>query len=126
MAHFKTHCLDCERLLNAPFENVNHWMDEGFRKYGPRHRFLRHHWDGVAEAAQRFGGLDAAEAAIVHIIRDCGHIPNVRDYEDGTVDVLGIGEYAPERFMYDSIDEKAFDRFRKQVEEAWERWQWYR
>lgn len=80
MAHFEQHCLDCERILGKRHENVNHWMDELFRKKGFNHRRFRHQKHGVMEARELFG-IEGAKAAIVHIVRDMGHVPRERDYD---------------------------------------------
>lgn len=91
MAHFNEHCDDCERILGRRWEDVNNWMDAAFPRFGPRHRFDRHHWGGVAKAEEMFGP-GARAAAIIHILRDCGHIPNADDYYNGTVDQLGMAQ----------------------------------
>ena len=126
VVHFLEHCDDCERRLGIRFENVNEWMDGAFTRFGPRHRFDRHHWEGVEKAAELFGE-DAAKAAIIHIVRDCGHVPNAADYpppdyrgvvlvgHNYKVDSMGIGEVSP---MLLSTQE-AFDL---QVEEAYAKW----
>lgn len=91
MAHFNEHCDDCERILGARYEEVNKWMDNAFSRFGPRHRFDRHHWEGVDKAEELFG-REGRAAAIVHIMKDCGHIPHASHYQDGTVDQLGMDE----------------------------------
>lgn len=91
MAHYNEHCNDCLRILGDKCEEVNRWMDELFKAAGPRHRYVRHHWEGVDKAEELFGPLGRA-AAIVHIMKDCGHIPHADDYQDGTVDVLGMAQ----------------------------------
>jgi hypothetical protein len=90
MAHFSEHCRDCERILGNRCENVNHWMDAEFVRFGPLHRFSRHHSQGVEEAGELFGPL-GRKAAMIHILKDCGWIPRTSDWADGqTVDSLGI------------------------------------
>lgn len=89
MAHFDEHCRDCERLIGDRCEPVNRWMDELFRKFGPLHRFARHHWRGVDEAGKLFGP-NGRRAAIVHILKDCGHIPTDREWKEQRVDSLGF------------------------------------
>lgn len=79
MAHFEDHCSDCELILGNRHEEVNHWIDELFRQFGPSHRKFRHHEDGVNQAQRKFGG-DAWKAAVVHIVRDCGYVPKETDY----------------------------------------------
>jgi len=80
---------DCERFLGAPYENVNRWMDEFYATAGPKHRRFRHHWEGVREAERLFGE-DGANAAIVHILRDCRNVPKAADYDSGAADALGL------------------------------------
>jgi hypothetical protein len=89
MASFEEHCRDCERLLGNRCEPVNRWLDEKFRQFGPLHRFARHHWRGVDEAGKLFGDI-GRKAAIVHILKDCGHIPTDRDWKEEKVDSLGF------------------------------------
>jgi len=89
MAAFEEHCRDCERLLGNRFEQVNHWLDEKFRQYGPLHRFARHHWRGVDECGNLWGN-QARKAAIIHILKDCGWVPTARDWEEQKVDSLGF------------------------------------
>ena len=89
MASLTQHMRDCRSFLGVDCEDVNRWMDECFLEFGPQHRFKRHHREGVEEAFKRFGAV-GRQAAIVHIIRDCRHLPSQRDYLDGTVDKLGL------------------------------------
>lgn len=89
MAKFEEHCRDCERLLGNRCEEVNHWLDEYFHRFGPLHRFMRHHWTGVEEAGEKFGPL-ARRAAIIHILKDCGRVPTDQDWKEERVDSLGI------------------------------------
>jgi hypothetical protein len=89
MASFEEHCRDCERLLGNRCEPVHRWLDELYRKYAALHRFARHHTRGVEEAGRMFGEL-GRKAAIVHILKDCGHIPTARDWQEQRVDSLGF------------------------------------
>ena len=89
MASFEEHCQDCERILGNRCEEVNRWMDEDFKKFGPLHRFSKHHTRGVKEAEELFGEL-GRKAALVHILKDCGHIPTTRQWRDQEVDSLGM------------------------------------
>jgi hypothetical protein len=119
MAKFDEHCLDCERLLGNRHEDVNRWMDEFFRTHGPKHRRFRHCWHGVRQAEMQFG-LEGAQAAIIHIVRDCGRVPRERDYD---IDVMGLSRegtiqqiiFAPEYLLYDSLDESAREKFNNAV-----------
>ena len=117
MAKFDDHCRDCERLLGERYEHVNHWMDELFRQYGPRHRRHRHCWAGVREALRLYGEV-GAKAAIVHIVRDCGAVPAQRTYDETTLGIV----IAPEYLMYDGTNETAQEKFRKAVEADWKKW----
>lgn len=89
MAPLIQHMQDCKRLIGEDCEDVNRWIDEFFREFGALHRFKRHHREGVEEAEALFGNR-GKRAAIVHILRDCRNIPRKKDYEDGTVDKLGL------------------------------------
>ena len=89
MASFEEHCRDCERLLGDRCERVNRWLDAKFAEHRQRHRFVRHHWNGVQEAEALFGAL-GRKAAIVHILKDCGLVPTKHDWEEGKVDALGM------------------------------------
>jgi hypothetical protein len=65
------HCLECLQKLGKPFKEVHIWLDEfaGSKQYGMKHRHLRHHSAGIIEVRKKFG-IDAAEAARLHIISD--------------------------------------------------------
>lgn len=89
MASLQHHIDDCIKFLGEPFDNVNRWIDELFRQYGPTHRRFRHHREGIEEARHLFGDRGALAAA-VHVLRDCRHIPRQQDYELGYVDALGL------------------------------------
>lgn len=89
MASLIQHMADCTRLVGEPCEDVNRWIDFFFAEFGPYHRFKRHHREGVQQAESLFGER-GRRAAVVHILRDCRNIPRRRDYEDGTVDKLGL------------------------------------
>lgn len=104
MAHFETHCHDCERLLNDRCEDVNHWLDECFAQHGPHHRFVRHHTGGIEEATKLFGER-GRKAALIHILRDCGHIPTPQQWERGEVDEFGIKKG---RISFGGWDQTAF------------------
>lgn len=116
MSTFKDHCRDCERILGDPMIAVNHWMDELFKKYGPRHRRHRHCWKGVREAKHLFG-LKGARAAVIHIVRDCGAVPSQRDYDATNLGIVII----PETYLHDSLTEKAWDKFKDAVAREWDR-----
>lgn len=93
MAAWEEHCRDCERLLGNRCEEVNRWLDELMKKFGGLHRFARHHWRGIDEAAALLGGdrVLVRKAAAIHILKDCGWVPRSVDWKDGQkVDSLGI------------------------------------
>lgn len=105
MATFEEHCRDCQQILGDRCEKVNRWMDEWAAKYGPLHRFVRHHTRGVEEAGWLFGEL-GRKAAIVHVLKDCGHIPTARMWVEQKVDSLGmipadhlVGLWDPQKFV---------------------------
>lgn len=89
MAAFEDHCRDCDRFLGNRCEPVHRWLDELFSKFGGLHRPWRHHRRGVDEAEKLFGPL-GRKAALIHILRDCGHVPKPRDYVEEKVDGLGL------------------------------------
>lgn len=70
---------------------IHNWIDElanigsEFNKF---HRKYRHHKEGIEEAVKLFGE-QAREIATIHILKDCGHIPNKIDYETGKVNREG-------------------------------------
>jgi hypothetical protein len=65
-------------------------MDELSKKFGPLHRFARHHWGGVQEVGKQYGVL-GRKAAAIHILKDCGWVPQDRDWKDDQrVDSLGM------------------------------------
>jgi hypothetical protein len=99
---------DCKRFVGEECEELNRWMDEYFREFGPQHRFKRHHREGVEEAFKQFGET-GRRAALVHILRDCRHIPSKKDYLDGTVDKLGLIAKWPVS-AYIRYPEEAFER----------------
>ena len=77
MAKVEEHCADCARELGEPFQDVNTWLDELFDSIGPDHRDVRHNERGVEKVRKMFGEK-AAQAAIIHIKRDChGVVPKV-------------------------------------------------
>ncbi|MBT3191080.1 MAG: hypothetical protein HN341_00845 [Verrucomicrobia bacterium] len=73
MASFAEHCADCRRELGEDFEQVHIWLDELFKVLGPKHRSARHHTGGV-EQVRKIWGHRAAQAAEIHIRRDCGGV----------------------------------------------------
>ena len=75
MASREQHCEDCRKALGNDFDYVHQWLDELFPRLGPKHRSARHHQGGV-EQVRNMWGDKAAEAAEIHIKRDCrGRVP---------------------------------------------------
>ena len=94
MASLERHKLDCVDALGESFQEVHEWLDALFSLFGPMHRKVRHHKEGIAEIKARYGER-AAIAAKIHILRDCRHIPSSKDYETGYVDALGLKKQWP-------------------------------
>lgn len=89
MAEYKEHCADCKRELGEDFSQVHRWLDAYFRTWGPNHRSLRHHKQGV-ESVRKMWGDKAASAAEIHIKKDFfGEVPEdvaaVEQIMDGVV-----------------------------------------
>lgn len=74
MPSFEYHCEESERLFGWRWEELHRWLDEfaGRESYGSRHRFLRHHEEGINEAVAKFGP-DAEPVARRHILSDLEH-----------------------------------------------------
>ncbi|HAR35154.1 MAG TPA: hypothetical protein DCR95_14010 [Desulfobacter sp.] len=71
MPCFEEHCRESLSLFGKSYAEVHLWLDEfaGTEKYGFRHRKVRHHEAGIAEACRLFG-QEAGAAARQHIISD--------------------------------------------------------
>lgn len=71
MPTFDDHCLKCKQTLCEPFAEVHLWLDEYFGQspYGTRHRYLRHHLQGIEEVRKKWGDK-AAKASEIHIRQD--------------------------------------------------------
>ncbi len=71
MPTFNDHCLKSQQILGESFPEVHLWLDEFFGKpsYGSRHRYLRHHQEGIEEVKAKWGDR-AAMAAEMHIRQD--------------------------------------------------------
>jgi hypothetical protein len=105
MAAFEEHCRDCERVLGSRCEDVNRWIDAEFKKYGANHRFARHHWRGVDEAEKLYGAL-GRKAAMVHILKDCGRVPQAREWNEKVSTLIvtpaeGLMGYWPDANEFD-------------------------
>jgi len=68
---FEEHCIESIKLFGKPYEEIHKWLDEfaGSKKYGMKHRFLRHNLKGINEIKNKFG-IQAAIAAKQHIVSD--------------------------------------------------------
>jgi len=75
MAHWKDHAEDCHRELGNHWVVVHLWLDELAKYYWPskEHRIFRHNIEGVEEVKKMWGS-QAAEAAVIHIMRDEGEL----------------------------------------------------
>jgi len=71
MPKFEEHVSSCQQILGEPFPEVHLWLDEYFGKppYGTRHRYLRHHRQGIKEVKSIWGDR-AALAAEIHVRQD--------------------------------------------------------
>jgi hypothetical protein len=83
MASRKAHCKETLEKLGAEFDEVHSWIDglaciDG--QLNINHRRWRHHEEGVEEVREMFGD-EAAKAAEIHIIRDCGRVLTRRSME---------------------------------------------
>ena len=92
MASLTEHLQECQQKLGNPFEDVNYRMDQ-FAHYPDmaslsQHRKFLHHQEGIDYFTRRYG-TEGGEAARLHVLRDCGHIPHAADYYTGDVDEYG-------------------------------------
>lgn len=71
MPFFETHCQFCKEILGEEFPDVHIWLDEFYGKqpWGSKHRFLRHHQEGIEEVRKMFGDR-SAKAAEIHVRQD--------------------------------------------------------
>ncbi len=71
MPSFEEHCKRCKDLMGEEFPEVHKWLDDFFQKppHGTRHRYLRHHQEGI-ETVRKLWGDKAARAAELHINQD--------------------------------------------------------
>ena len=55
--YFEEHCEEIIWLFGKPYEEVHRWLDEfaHSKKYGMRHRKVRHHLEGLYQVEQLFG-----------------------------------------------------------------------
>ena len=62
MASLERHKLDCVDALGESFQEVHEWLDALFSLFGPMHRKVRHHKEGIAEIKARYGERAAIAA----------------------------------------------------------------
>ncbi len=84
MASITEHCADCRRELGEDFRHVHEWMDAFYKTLGRKHRSVRHHSGGV-EQVRKLWGDRAAQAAEIHILKDCGVVPSEQDVKMATL-----------------------------------------
>ena len=79
MAYYEVHCADCRRELGDDFSEVNLWLDDYFKQFGPDHRVIRHHDLAIEKVKEKWGEM-SAKAAEIHIRKDYyGDIPKFED-----------------------------------------------
>ena len=83
MASWKQHAKDSNDILGEQWVVVHQWLDEYAKIYWPMkiHRIHRHHLEGVEECSKKWGD-EAAEAAIIHILKDEGDVLSAREIEE--------------------------------------------
>lgn len=71
MSCFEDHRRESVNLFGKSYAEVHLWLDEfaGSKKYGFKHRKVRHHEAGIAEACRIFA-QEAGAVARQHIISD--------------------------------------------------------
>lgn len=74
MARLAEHEKDCVKKFGKPFTEVHIWLDEFAKKFPVTvfedlHRKYRHTKQGVEEVRKMWGD-EAAEAALLHIVKD--------------------------------------------------------
>jgi len=94
MASFQDHCKESLKEFGNEYAHVHRYLDEFFRKVGPKHRSIRHHADGVEEVRRKWGN-DAALAAERHIMTDWawhpeynGRVPTKSESEIWTLQIF--------------------------------------
>ena len=80
------------RELGHEFPEVHRTLDQFAHfpdgEFLQRHRKFLHHKEGIEYIRMRDGEL-AGLSAELHVMEDCGHIPNMEDYHNGNVDNYG-------------------------------------
>jgi hypothetical protein len=93
MAHPYHHALSSVKKWGGVVEDylpIHNWFDASKEMHGDfRHRFLRHHAQGIFEAERIFGTTITLSTGHVipvrwigeqHVIEDCGRIPTITDW----------------------------------------------
>ena len=112
MSSFEQHCRDCEIILGDRHEAVNRWLDSYFDTLGSEHRRRLHHSRGVREARELFG-LQGAKAAVIHIVRDCGRVPDERDYDKPYSPCIELASAATVEAGIDALRKKAEEEIKR-------------
>lgn len=71
MSNLEEHCKETNNILGKDFKEIHEWLDEFFGKfpYFSKHRYLKHHKEGIEEVKKLFGE-QASKAAEIHIRQD--------------------------------------------------------
>jgi len=83
MAKREVHCADCLEILGSDWNEVHAWIDglawiDG--KLNINHRRFRHHKEALVYVRETWG-VEGAQAAGIHLMRDFGYIPTKRQVE---------------------------------------------
>ncbi|MFC1453697.1 DUF6915 family protein [Verrucomicrobiota bacterium] len=78
---YKDHCKRTKEKLGKDWAMIHRWLDEFAKQDLMNHRRVRHHAEGIAEIKELWGE-EAEAAAIMHVIDDCGFIPDAKYYDD--------------------------------------------
>lgn len=71
--------------VNARMDQFAHFPDPWFLA---RHRRFLHHREGVEYFGRKYGRIGHL-TALLHVVMDCGHVPNAADYGTERVDQFG-------------------------------------
>ena len=82
---YKLHCQRCKEKFGNEWYVVHRWLDEFAKQDLTNHRRVRHHAEGIAEV-KKMWGEEAELAAILHVMDDCGFIPNAKWYKENWIE----------------------------------------
>ncbi len=86
------HARTCEGALGHPYHEVHDFLDQYSKRFPREHRKAYHHRQGLRLIADRFG-LEAVEAAEMHIFEDVGFIPDDHThFSTDNEELIGIVE----------------------------------